>query len=567
MDLQRTILMAALLLVSLGLWNAWQKDYPPIVATTSNISTGAAPLSTIPTSVASKQAQISPSTAVLTPSSSANTTKIASLQNNTGSEQLIHVRTDVMDVIIDPHGGNVVHVSLLQYPESRNNAEPFLLLNTSNESFYIAESGLLGNEGPDTAQGQAVYRSPSSDYTLEDNQKVIAIPLKWKNKQGIEVTKTLSFDRGSYAIRVNYNLQNNSQTPWVGQFYSQISKKDTDTKKRSLFNITSYNGAAISSADKRYEKISFSKMTKENLDRSIKGGWAAMQQHYFLSAWIPPSQTETFQYYSRVTDDVYSIGFMGAPIQVLPKQQLSTGATLYAGPELMDTLKGLAPGLDLTIDFGWLWFISLGIFWLMKQIYQLIGNWGWSIVLVTFIIKALFYKLSERSYKSMAAMRQLQPRMLALKERYGDDKQKMSQATMELYKSEKINPLGGCLPILVQIPVFIALYWVLLESVELRQAPFIGWIQDLSVKDPYYILPVVMGLTLLLQQRLNPQPTDPVQAKVMLAMPVIMTILFVNFPAGLVLYWVVNNALSILQQWLITMRIERLGARKKNIAT
>ena len=557
MDYQKTILIAALLFVMLGLWNAWQKDYPPVsVATTASAVNTNSPASTIPSSVAIKP--------VLTSASTSTAESTPSSFQKTASEQLIRVRTDVMEVFIDPRGGNIVRTNMLQYPETHGQSEPLVLLNNNPDHFYIAESGLLGQEGPDTAQGQAVYGSLSKDYTLDTNQKTLTVPLKWQNKQGIVVTKTLSFNRGSYAIGVNYNIQNNSKTSWAGQFYSQITKKDTESKKHSLFNITSYNGAAISSTQKRYEKLSFAKMSKENLDRTVQGGWVAMQQHYFLSAWIPPSQTESYQYYSRMSDDVYSVGLMSQPIKLAPHQQATTGATLYAGPELMDTLKGLAPGLDLTIDFGWLWFISIGIFWLMKEIYQWVGNWGWSIVLVTVLIKALFYKLSERSYKSMAAMRQLQPRLQALKDRYGEDKQKLTQATMELYKTEKISPLGGCLPVLVQIPVFIALYWVLLESVELRQAPFIAWIQDLSAKDPYYILPVVMGLTLLIQQRLNPQPTDPIQAKVMLAMPVVMTILFVNFPAGLVLYWTVNNGLSILQQWLITLRIERVSARKKN---
>jgi YidC/Oxa1 family membrane protein insertase len=296
-------------------------------------------------------------------------------------------------------------------------------------------------------------------------------------------------------------------------------------------------------------------MDEQNLNVSITGGWAAMLEHYFLSAWVP-ANTEMFNYYSHVTDgDMYTLGMLSAPLTLQPGATTIVGAKLYTGPEIMDRLKAVAPNLDLTIDYGFLWFISIAIFWLMKQIYQIVGNWGWSIVLVTVIIKLAFYHLSAKSYRSMAAMRKLQPRLQMLKERYGDDKQKLTQTTMELYKAEKINPLGGCLPVLVQIPVFIALYWVLIESVELRQAPFILWIHDLSAKDPYFILPIIMGITMFIQQHLNPPPADPVQAKMMKFLPIFFTFLFINFPAGLVLYWIVNNSISILQQWYITKKV------------
>ena len=289
-----------------------------------------------------------------------------------------------------------------------------------------------------------------------------------------------------------------------------------------------------------------------------------MLEHYFLGAWIPVS-SQAYQFYSKATPaQRYTIGMLGPVLQAAPGSTITTGSKLYAGPELTDVLKNIAPGLDLTVDYGVLWFISMAIFSVMKEIYHFIGNWGWSIVLVTLMIKLLFYKLSATSYRSMAAMRKIQPRIQALRERYGDDRPKLTQATMELYKNEKINPLGGCLPMLVQIPVFLALYWVLIESVQLRQAPFILWIHDLSVKDPYYVLPLLMGITIFIQQKMSPPPPDPLQAKVMMVLPVFFTVLFLGFPAGLVLYWVVNNTLSIAQQWYIMRHVERADAKHKH---
>jgi YidC/Oxa1 family membrane protein insertase len=298
-------------------------------------------------------------------------------------------------------------------------------------------------------------------------------------------------------------------------------------------------------------------MQSKPLDTVVQGGWAAMIQHYFISAWIP-AQTATSHYYSKVTPSgLYVIGMIGEPLTVAPGATVTTGATLYTGPAIADLLEKAAPGLKLTIDYGWFWFISDIIFWMMQKIYEFVGNWGWSIVLVTLIIKLLFYKLSDKSYRSMSKLKKLQPRMEALRERFGNDRQKLTQATLDLYRQEKVNPMSGCLPIIIQIPVFIALYWVLVESVQLRQAPFIFWIHDLSKADPYYVLPILMGASMFLQQRLNPPPPDPTQAKVMMLMPFVFMVLFANFPAGLMLYWFVNNTLSFLQQWHIMHQINK----------
>jgi len=306
-------------------------------------------------------------------------------------------------------------------------------------------------------------------------------------------------------------------------------------------------------------------MSKANLQVDATGGWIAMQEHYFLTAWIPKADVKNV-FYTRSMNNDYTIGAVSLPIQLNPGQNTTLGAKLYIGPEDTKTLAGLAPGLDMTVDYGFFWFVSDPLFKIMSAINQVLGNWGWTIVLMTLLIKAIFYRLSARSYRSMAGMRKLQPKLLALKERYGDDKAKLSQATMELYRQEKVNPLGGCLPILVQIPVFIGLYWVLLESVELRQAPFIFWIRDLSVMDPYHVLPLIMGGTMFVQQKLNPAPPDPVQAKLMMFLPLLFTALFWSFPAGLVLYWIVNNTLSILQQWYITRKYGSEETKTKKIA-
>ena len=368
------------------------------------------------------------------------------------------------------------------------------------------------------------------------------------------INKEFVFTKNSYLIDVRYVLKNEGQSAWKGYLNTQLLRTTPPEDKSSMFHVGSFTGASYSNPGvHRYQKINFADMTKSNLNIHTDGGWIAMQQHYFLTAWVPVAESKS-NFYTRALDGDYTIGAVSQAIDLKPGQQKLTVSRLYLGPEITGVLKSIAPGLDLTVDYGWLWFLSSLLFSFMKTIYSVVGNWGWSIVLVTLLIKLAFYRLSATSYKSMAAMRKLQPKLLQLRERYGDDKAKVSQATMELYKQEKVNPLGGCLPIVIQIPVFIALYWVLLESVELRQAPFIFWIKDLSMPDPFHILPIIMGVTMLIQQRLNPAPPDPMQAKVMMFLPILFTGLFWNFPAGLVLYWVVNNSLSILQQWYITRK-------------
>jgi YidC/Oxa1 family membrane protein insertase len=373
----------------------------------------------------------------------------------------------------------------------------------------------------------------------------------------VKVIKTYVFRRGSFLVELNQRVENGGASDWQGGQYRQFQR--IPPKVVSSFfgsGVITYTGAVISTPEQRYEKISFSDIAKQELNQPVKDGWVAMIQHYFLGAWVPnPGETEDF-YTKAVDGSRYVVGMRGA-VQTVPVGATGDFRTrLYVGPKLPKVLENVAPNLQLTVDYGKLTIIAEPLFWLLNAIHAILGNWGWAIIFLTILIKLAFYKLSETSYRSMANMRRLAPELTRLKELYGDDKQKMNEAMMGLYKKEKVNPLGGCLPILVQIPVFIALYWVLVESVQLRQAPFMLWIKDMAIPDPYYVLPLIMGVTMFVQQKLSPAPPDPVQAKVMMALPIVFTFMFLWFPAGLVLYWVVNNMLSIAQQWMITKRVE-----------
>jgi YidC/Oxa1 family membrane protein insertase len=533
----------ALAIVGFLLWNAWQTDYGPKPAVTL-------PARTAPTYVGTAQKEVP-----------------AKVVQNITPDRIIKVQTDNFIVDIDKLGGNIVSLRLPRYPVAYETPHiPEALLNNDLATYYSAQSAIVGKNGFNSSS--LLFSSPATSYRLEPNQDSLAVNLTWKGKD-LALTKTFYFKKGSYEINIKKTITNLGQQPFVGNLYAQLKRRGI-TEESSMFGLHTYRGAAISSPQTPYEKISYSKMDKENLDRNIKGGWLAMQQRYFVSALVPNSE-QMMRYYSQTNsvgpsdkpkDKIYTIGFETPEFSVPSKQALTLQTRLYSGPERSEYLQKAAPHLDLVIDYGWLWLFSIPIFKLMRLINYFVHNWGVTIILVTVIIKLFFYKLSEMSYRSMARMRNLQPKLLALKEKFGEDRQKLSQATMELYRKEKINPLGGCLPMIVQIPVFIALYYVLIESVELRQAPFVFWIHDLSVKDPYYVLPVLMGLSWVFQQKLNPPPPDPVQAKLMMLFPVVFTILFATFPAGLVLYWIVNNCLSILQQWYIMRKFESEGKKK-----
>lgn len=470
------------------------------------------------------------------------------------SYSFIHVTTDLFQATIDPKGGNLIGLKLLKYPEKLNSQNPTTLLTNDEANKYITQSGLYGQNGPDTNTSEALFTPEKTNYVLNNTENTLEVRLHWHNSTGIDFTKIYTFSRDNYAIKMNYEINNTSKTIWQGHLYLQLLRKNTPPPTHhGLLGIglSTFFGAAISSPDKLFQKISFNKMEQQPIDKIIQGGWIAMLQHYFLSAWVPDKQI-TAHYFSNVTSDgLYDIGIYQPEITVNPGEKITTGAQLYVGPESTDQLQKVSPSLKLTIDYGVLWMISAAIFWLMQKIYLLVHNWGWSIVIVTLLIKLAFYQLSAKSYRSMAGLKKIQPKLNELKEKYGEDRQKLTQETLALYKKEKVNPMGGCLPILIQIPVFIALYSVLVESVELRQAPFILWIHDLSTSDPYYILPILMGLSMFLQQRLNPPSPDPMQAKIMMVIPFLFIAMFAGFPAGLMLYWFVNNMLSFLQQWYI----------------
>ena len=549
MDNPRVLLFIVLSFLFLLIWQAWMEDYGPAPQTAAEANGQQA--STRPQQAADNEDLPSHTPAVTAAADTPEVGGSAAL----GSGRRIDVRTDLVRAEIDSRGGDLRILDLLDYPETTDpDSPPYRLLNDRGSDLFVAQSGLRSTAG-DEPTHHAEFHIDQPRYQMADDQDTLEVPLRWRSADGVQVTKLYRFHRGSYVVDVEYHIENNSASPWSGRPYNQFQRSKPAAKNGSQF-IHTYTGGVIYSPEDKYQKISFEDMQEGDLSREISDGWTAMIQHYFLAAWIPESDQPQHYYTRALRDGRYVIGLIGQPVAVAAGEQRRLSTRLYAGPKLQDHLAEVAPGLELTVDYGLLTFISEPLFWLLQKLHALLGNWGWAIVVLTMLIKLAFFKLSETSYKSMANMRKLAPRLQALKERYGDDKQRLNQAMMELYKTEKINPLGGCLPVLVQIPVFIALYWVLLESVELRQAPFILWIQDLSSADPYFVLPLVMGVTMLIQQKLNPAPMDPIQAKVMMILPVVFTVFFAFFPAGLVLYWVVNNTLSIAQQWVITKRVE-----------
>ena len=541
MDNQRTLLFAALAFVSVLIWQAWQKDY---VLPQQTPEVAGADAKT------NQQSDV-PEAKTANELSSGVDIEINSVKKQVGG-QLITVNTDVYRLHINTLGGGINRLELTQYPEEKGKADVVKLLNDDMPKIFVVESGLISQQG-ESPNHHSVWQTEKQNYTLTGD--VLRVPLTWINGNGIVVTKTYVFSKGSYKVDLETRIENKGSSSWSAREYLQIKRNDYEEKKANSF-IYTYTGGVLYTEEEKYQKIDFDDMQDENLSVQTVGGWAGMIQHYFGVAWIPQKENQ-YTYYTKAIDGgLFVIGAYSANKIVAAGESKVFNSVLYAGPKLQDQLTATAPGLDLMVDYGKLTIIAEPIFWLLSFFHDLVGNWGVAIILVTFSIKALFFKLSEKSYKSMAHMKLVQPRIVALKERYGDDKQKLNQAMMELYKTEKINPLGGCLPILVQIPVFISLYWTLLESVELRQAPFALWIDNLSAADPYFILPVIYGITMFLQQRLNPAPVDPMQKKMMQMLPIMFTGFFAFFPSGLVLYWIVNNVLTITQQTIIMRRIE-----------
>lgn len=552
MDTVRFILVITFIMISMKLWTSWQMEYGP---TQSEQQQDIRELQTT-NQTENDLPEFSEPGAEIQQAPPINT----EIESRTRS--IVKIETDIFRLLIDKEGAGIVHAALSDFPVSLNEPDtPLVLLEESSDITFVIQGGLLSEQPAATQQTQ--YTSMASNYVMQEDQDVLQVPFMWQ-ENGISITKTYEFTRGSHLVKINYSVKNNSPSTWRGRAYTQIKRNDPE--EGGMRFIYTYTGTVISDPQNRYEKISFDDIDDAPISKQSSNGWIAVIQHYFLAALIPTHPDETYHYYTKsLGNNMYTSGLISPGRDISPGQEADFSEQVYIGPKDQELLSGIAEGLDLTVDYGMLWFIAKPLFWGLKAIHEKTNNWGWSIILVTVLLKLFFYKLSAAGYRSMANMRRVQPRLMSLKERYKDDRVKMNQAMMQIYKEEKINPFGGCFPILIQIPVFIALYWVLLESVELRQASFVLWIVDLSTPDPYWVLPLIMGVTMFIQQKLNPAPLDPIQAKVMMTLPIVFTVFFGFFPSGLVLYWVANNTLSILQQWLIMKNLEKagLGHKKK----
>ncbi|MCI7479948.1 MAG: membrane protein insertase YidC [[Pasteurella] aerogenes] len=545
MDSRRSLLVLALLFISFLVYQQWQMDY------------------NTPQPVATEQAQTTtPTNTSDVPASSSSTAAIATDTQVKG--RVITLENDVFRLKVDTLGGDVISSELLKYDAELKSNTPFVLLKNTPEHVYIAQSGLIGKDGIDSTAGRADYQVSGDNFKLADGQNELSVPFVFE-KNGVTYRKIFVLKRGEYDVGVNFEIQNQSANAIEVEPYGQL--RHTLVESSGSMAMPTYTGGAYSSSETNYKKYSFEDMGNANLSVNTKAGWVAILQHYFVSAWIPNQDADN-QLYS-LTDKANNIGSIGyrGPVTVVPAGATQTiTSKLWTGPKLQEKMGEVANHLDLTVDYGWAWFIAKPLFKLLTLIQSLVQNWGLAIIGVTLVVKAILYPLTKAQYTSMAKMRMLQPKMQEMRERFGDDRQRMSQEMMKLYKEEKVNPLGGCLPILLQMPIFIALYWTFMEAVELRHAPFFGWIQDLSAQDPYYILPILMGGSMFLLQKMSPTPVaDPMQQKVMNFMPLIFMVFFLWFPAGLVLYWLVSNLITIVQQQLIYRGLEKKGlhSRKK----
>jgi len=571
MDYIRYALIAGLAIVSYMLLLAWQDDYPSSTPSPDAVVQSQQNNGDVPSAGNGSSSSDVPSGAASgAPSDTPTNTDIPVVANRSApdnvpqnADTLVTVSTDVLNVTIDRNGGDIVFVSLPEhYTQIDTPDEPFVLLENTSLRTYVAQSGLIGQNGIDGGE-RALYTTSANSYAMAPGQDVLNVDLRYTDNNGVLVIKRFIFQRNDYLIDIAYDINNTTDIPWQANLFGQIKRSNyEDPTQGSGFGMASFLGFATTSNDDNYVKIPFDEV-EERASHEIDGGWVAMGQHYFISAFIPPAQARNSFSFRRNSLNEYIGGFTSSEFIVAPNSNGSQQMSFYAGPKDQYRLGEIAPWLDRTIDYGWLWFVASPIYWLLTKINDVIGNFGWSILILTLIVKAVFFKLSATSYRSMANMRRVMPKMNQLKERYGDDKMKLQKATMELYKKEKINPFGGCLPMLVQMPVFISLYWVLLEGVELRHAPWILWINDLSVMDPYFVLPLLMGASMYVQFMLNPTPQDPTQAKIMQFMPIVMTIFFLWFPAGLVLYWLANSVLGIAQQWYITHKLDAEYAAKE----
>lgn len=573
MDIQRTILWIIFGMSLLFLYDSWQRHQGrPSMFGAPPPQTAAAPGATT-TPPAAKDASI-PSAAQ--PGAQPTAAPPAGAAVPAAAPERVRIETDLVRADIDPNGAVLARVELrrqkvapdwtaaglvsLVTGKRQDREANVVLLDVSANRVYTAQTGLVGAQGTSFPNHRTPFTPIEGPRALEAGKDTLEVKFAAESG-GVKVVKTFTFKRGRYDVDVRHEITNAGADAVAPSLYLQLVRDGNKPEGESGLYYTFTGPAVYTDADK-FHKIDFSDIekNKQSHAKSGKDGWVSMIQHYFVSAWVPPQGVQREIYTRLVDKNLYSVGSIVPLASIAPGASATTQATLYVGPQDQNALKEIAPGLDLVVDYGWLTFIAKPLFWLLEFFHGLLGNWGWAIILLTVCVKAAFYPLSAASYKSMAKMKEVTPRLMKLREQYGDDKQKLNVAMMELYKTEKINPLGGCLPILVQIPVFIALYWVLLASVEMRNSPWILWVQDLATPDAWFILPVVMMATMWIQYKLNPTPPDPVQAKVMAAMPFIFGVMFFLFPAGLVLYWVVNNALSIVQQWYVTKQIAKAKA-------
>ncbi len=557
MDIKRTVLWVIFFMSAVMLYDNWQRDhgrqsmfFPSATQTQQTAASGAAPAS-------------APDAASDPPAAAAGQAPTGTAQPAAATAQLVHFHTDVYDGEIDTRGGTLTKLSLVKEGDGKQPDQYITLFDHTKDHTYLARTGLLGGDFPNHND---IYTAAPGPRELSGDAGSFQISLESPEKGGVKVTKTYTFTKGSYVIGVDTKVQNLGSTPVSPTLYMELVR-DSEPVETPRFSHT-FIGPAVYSNEHHFQKISFSDIDKNKADfvSQADNGWVAMVQHYFATAWIPQQGVKRDIYVEKFDNALYRVGVKQPLGTIAPGATDNVQARLFAGPEEERMLEGIAPGLELVKDYGWVTIIAKPLFWLLEKIHGYVGNWGWAIVLLTLLIKAVFFPLSAASYKSMARMKEITPRMQALRERFKSDPQKMNAALMELYKTEKVNPFGGCLPVVIQIPVFISLYWVLLSSVEMRGAPWILWIHDLSQQDPFFILPVLMAVSMFLQTRLNPTPPDPVQAKMMMFMPIAFSVMFFFFPAGLVLYYVVNNVLSIAQQYYITRMMGKGKKKEKEAA-
>lgn len=543
------------------LWNNWQiHNGKPSLFGTPPASSAASPAEG---QQAAANGQAATPSVPTTPAAAASTVPGATAAPAAAKAEQVVVSTDVLRLTFDTTGAQLIRAELLKYPTSGQPNKPTVLLDRSPELTYVVQSGLVGApNGQSFPNHQTPFRLVSTDHELKGDSLQVVFEA---DSGGLKVTKTYTLHRGRYDIDVQHSLANTSDAPLAPSLYLQLERDGNDPADTSSFYHT-FTGVAVYSEQDKFQKITFSDIAKGkgSYIKQADNGWLAVVQHYFATAWVPPQGKQRTNELLQVQPNLYAARSIEAVGTVQPGATAQVDSRLWVGPQDQKAMAAVAPGLELVVDYGWLTIIAKPLFSLLTWLHSLLGNWGWAIVALTVIIKAVFFPLAAASYRSMARMKQVAPRLQALKEKYGDDRQKLNQAMMEMYRTEKINPLGGCLPMVVQIPVFIALYWVLLASVEMRGAPWILWVHDLSVRDPYFILPAVMMATMFLQIKLNPTPPDPIQAKVMMIMPLVFGGMMFFFPAGLVLYWCVNNTLSIAQQWTITRNLQRKAEAAAN---